>query len=431
MFRSQRLASRRRFLTLEQLESRALLAVILVPEQRPSIQDAIDGANPGDIISIRGGTYHEQLTINKNLTLQGRPGRTGLPVISPGQFNGDGITVEPGVASVTLCNLRVTGWEINGIQIGELGEDEVQRVALKNVIADFNGDDGIDIENTAVASLVAVLANRNDDDGLDAEEVDQLTVEAGAFNDNGVDEGGSGLEVINTNGLVKLVGVAALRNFDDGVFVEAFDDEGPEATTNVVIIGGIFNRNGVFGGGQFGGEAADGCELTNVNNVSITGINAWENHEDGLDIDGARGRVTVTGGTFKNNGQAAADEGGDGIDIDGVLGKITLTGVVALGNFADGLNLEEVSDVCLTGGTFSKNGGNGVQMDDVGNVLITGIVSERNVGDGLDIFGAGFVTVKSSSFLRNGDDGIDLGDVAGHLFQAVVSLLNGDNNFEL
>jgi len=424
MFFNRRRAPARRYLTVEQLEARALLAVILVPEQQGSIQDAIDAANPGDIVSIRSGTYHEQLFINKSLTLQGRSGLASKVVITPGPDDGDGITVNDGVASVALCNLRVTGWEENGMQIGFLGEDPVDRVLIKNVIADLNGDDGIDIENAAVASLIAVLANRNDDDGVDAEEVSALTIQASQLNDNG----DHGLEAFNNDGLVKLVGVTALRNFSDGAFVGV--DDSP-AVTDVVILGSIFKSNGVLGGGQFGDDGADGVNLEFVDDVFVSGLIASDNHEDGLDVDGASGKVNITGGVFQNNGRAAGDEDGDGIDIDEVNGKTTVIGVVAFLNFVEGLNVDNVGNIDITGSTFSRNGNNGISLDDVGNVNIIGVFSERNGGDGLDIDGAGFVKIKGSTFLMNLDDGIDLDNVAGHSFVGVVSLLNGDENFEL
>jgi len=411
-------------LTVEQLEARAMLAVILVPEQEGSIQDGINAANPGDTVSIRSGTYHEQLFINKSLTLQGRSGLASKVVITPGQDDGDGITVNDGVASVALCNLRVTGWDQNGVKIGFLGEDPVDRVVIKNVIADFNGDDGIDIENAAVASLVAVLANKNNDDGVDAEEVSALTIQASKLNDNG----DHGLEGFNNDGLVKLIAVTAQRNFDDGIFVGV--EESP-AATDVVIVGGNFSSNGVLPGGVFGAESADGVNLDFVHDISITGMVANGNHEDGLDVDAATGKVNIVGSVFQKNGVAAEDDAADGLDIDNVDGKTTLTGVVAQWNFDDGLEVENVADVVITGGAFSFNGSDGISLFDVGDVWVSGVACVSNGSDGLQVEEAGFVTVKGSTFLKNADDGIDLDAVAGRKFIGVVSLLNGDENFEI
>ena len=53
---------------LEALEDRTLLATIIV-NPGGSIQAAVNGAASGDTILVNPGTYTEQVTINKNLTL--------------------------------------------------------------------------------------------------------------------------------------------------------------------------------------------------------------------------------------------------------------------------------------------------------------------------------------------------------------------------
>jgi len=46
-------------------------AIIFVPDDYPSIQQAIDAAQPGDEIRIVGGLLKEALFVSKNITLSG------------------------------------------------------------------------------------------------------------------------------------------------------------------------------------------------------------------------------------------------------------------------------------------------------------------------------------------------------------------------
>jgi len=46
-------------------------ATIIVPDQYPTIQAAINAANPGDTVFVRNGTYFENVVVNKTLSLVG------------------------------------------------------------------------------------------------------------------------------------------------------------------------------------------------------------------------------------------------------------------------------------------------------------------------------------------------------------------------
>ena len=43
--------------------------IIIVPDQFATIQEAINNASAGDTIFVRKGTYHENIIVNKSLTL--------------------------------------------------------------------------------------------------------------------------------------------------------------------------------------------------------------------------------------------------------------------------------------------------------------------------------------------------------------------------
>jgi len=80
-----------------------------------SLQELINQADPGSILEIPAGTYHEQIKINKPLTLQG----TDIVII-----DGEGLEEKPMVHilsnDVILQNLIIQNGPLFGIQIAIL-----------------------------------------------------------------------------------------------------------------------------------------------------------------------------------------------------------------------------------------------------------------------------------------------------------------------
>ncbi len=58
------------------LIAEAEAATIIVPDNYPTIQQAVNNAATGDTIFVRSGVYHENVVINKNLKIEGEDRKT-------------------------------------------------------------------------------------------------------------------------------------------------------------------------------------------------------------------------------------------------------------------------------------------------------------------------------------------------------------------
>jgi parallel beta-helix repeat protein len=84
---------------------------IVVPDDQPTIQQAIDAASSGDTVYVRAGTYYEHATIDKSLILQGE--NTDTTIIDG---SGDGIVIYVEADHVTIDGLTVVNGT-NGIRV--------------------------------------------------------------------------------------------------------------------------------------------------------------------------------------------------------------------------------------------------------------------------------------------------------------------------
>jgi Periplasmic copper-binding protein (NosD) len=95
--------------------------VVHVPEDQPTIQAAVDKANPGDLVMIESGTYTEEITVDTpRLTIRGVD-RNGVVLDGNDALN-NGITVTAG--GVTIENLTVHGYLFNGIVFNGAGSGD-------------------------------------------------------------------------------------------------------------------------------------------------------------------------------------------------------------------------------------------------------------------------------------------------------------------
>jgi nitrous oxidase accessory protein len=89
-----------------------------------SIQAAINDANSGDVIEVKSGTYHEDLVIDKQLTLRGVDSGDGRPLFEAKGSNGEITLLEDGI---TFEGFRLNGFGIDVISDGNIVRNNVIR----------------------------------------------------------------------------------------------------------------------------------------------------------------------------------------------------------------------------------------------------------------------------------------------------------------
>ena len=81
-------------------------STIIVPDDYPKIQEAIDHANVGDTVFVKAGVYNENLTVDRAIQLQGENEATTIIDVS-GRVNVSAIFVQ--ADNVTVCGFTIQG----------------------------------------------------------------------------------------------------------------------------------------------------------------------------------------------------------------------------------------------------------------------------------------------------------------------------------
>jgi nitrous oxidase accessory protein NosD/Tol biopolymer transport system component len=135
--------------------------ILTVPDDYPTIQDAVSAADPGDTVSVRKGVYTENIIISKPLTLQGEDrektiidgGGSGNAVhITASHVTVEGITVRNGergieiksslpIHHITLRDLMVT----SNTETGIYSRNSSGYHLIENSIISHNGNFGLDV----------------------------------------------------------------------------------------------------------------------------------------------------------------------------------------------------------------------------------------------------------------------------------------------
>lgn len=167
----------------------AKAATIVVPDNYPTIQDAVYAATDGDSIYVRSGVYYESLVVNKSVSLMGEnkystfinasKDSKGRPVYIDSV---EGVTI----SGFTLCNSSATDFGYGGIVtfeanrckiVGNIFTDNLDGIftwySTNNIISDNlfydNSWNGVHLRDESQFNTVSsnvILTHRN---GLDIE----------------------------------------------------------------------------------------------------------------------------------------------------------------------------------------------------------------------------------------------------------------------
>lgn len=138
-------------------------ATLTVPDVYPTIQEAIAASVPGDTVFVRSGTYHESITIDKQISLAGEGRET---------------TIITGSGTGHVVYISSNGVEVSGFTIKGSGT---------NYIGPFQGGDAgimLDVVTGCTISDTEVAENGI---GIFLNESDDITLENNIVHDNDKD----------------------------------------------------------------------------------------------------------------------------------------------------------------------------------------------------------------------------------------------------
>ncbi|MFC1475585.1 NosD domain-containing protein [Candidatus Zixiibacteriota bacterium] len=132
-----------------------LASIIHVPDEQPTIQAGIDAALDGDTVLVAGGTYPENIVINKSLVLQG--GERNNTIID-GSLTGDVVQIEAdGVHIMDLSVVRSAETYYSGVKLSGADSCLITRCRISN-----NGS-GIRLRSSSYNTIINCLIENNYD----------------------------------------------------------------------------------------------------------------------------------------------------------------------------------------------------------------------------------------------------------------------------
>jgi PGF-pre-PGF domain-containing protein len=321
-----------------------------VPEDYPTIQEAVDAALPGDVVLVRSGVYEENVVVDRPLTLVG----SGDPVI-----NGNGRD------ALTLTGANIT---VRGLTLTNGGDGVVvtgENATLKDLTVTGCRGDGIALEGAAYASVIGADVRNAGRTGIRVNE----TTGTALLQCNVSESGADGIAV-NSSGSFTLTGCTILGNAGAGL---ALDSVKNGQVSGTAMTGNRWNLRFV---------PVPGYESTVVvdetNTVEGKRVYAWTGREDAA-VPADAGMVYLFGCRDITAEDLTLSSTYVGLTVSSSTG-VTVRNVTATGNYA-GAFFGGSDDLSIDASAFVGNEYAGISSLNNTAATVTGsIIADNQFG---------------------------------------------------
>lgn len=260
------------------------------PNNHTSIQEAIDASFPGDTIYVYSGTYHENVIVNRTLSLIGEDKNTTT-------INGSGsdYVVQVTADWVNITHFTVTNggswWDDAGI-----GLYGVRNTHITNNNISSNLHHGIHVEQSENVSIVRNKISSNSEMGIRLYHAKNVTIVENEIRDNS-----RGLYSSTSSN----VATRANEIFGHGIGIQLFYAKNfTIEETNVFnnrngIWMGLFCENVLLSDNRIHSNTEDGIHLKDAWDMTIIGNNVSDN-DVGISMVDSK-NITVSDNHISNN----------------------------------------------------------------------------------------------------------------------------------
>ena len=332
-----------------------------------TIQDGVNAASGGDIVSVGDGTYNETVSIKKNITLQSVNGAAHTTIVAQSPLKrAIDLPSAPILSSVTI-----DGFTLNGVTGGVALQTNSNSAAgyehtgltYKNLVINANGGAGIglfDAKDVAIDNVTIDGANL----GVEAIGVANLTMSDSTITKSTT----TGFNVWKTTGYEANNNLALTSNTFTGnkIGVKIAD------TSNVTITGGSVSGGSYGISTQGSSTVVDGVSFHDIVpggylGFGVLGQGGTAYGGQGI-ASGSYGAntLTVKNSTFANIGRTGVLFNGSA--STGVFNNNTYTGKGTVNGLDYGVVLWSGAQATITGNTIKNN--QGVASDGSGSSAI-------------------------------------------------------------